>query len=268
MTAMTTTLSDTLRVAGSGVALVTLFDQDGHLLTQATAELAAAIVEAGAASVLVSGTVGEFYTLEDHERVELFAAVRLAVPTDVPVIAHVGGVPADRAVALARAGTDAGADVLIALPLAVEDVRAYYAQIVRAAAGTPVFGYHLPQIGGVIDLSDLRHLELAGLKDSSADSDRFAHEVFELDYPIFTGNSTLLGLAHDLQAGGSLTADANIYPERCAAALEGDSEAQRDIAQSVLRTGANFPGGFKQAAAERWGVPAFTRATPANGFTD
>src|SRR4051812_16071241 len=100
---------------GAGAALVTLFASDGALLLDETAELARRLVEAGCASILVSGTVGEFYALDDGERVSLFEAVRRAVPQPVPVIAHVGGVPADRVAQLAAGASSSGADALLAL---------------------------------------------------------------------------------------------------------------------------------------------------------
>ncbi|MGH9136635.1 MAG: dihydrodipicolinate synthase family protein, partial [Acidimicrobiales bacterium] len=44
---------------GVGVALVTLFDDDGHVDAPATADLAARIVDTGVSAVVVAGTTGE-----------------------------------------------------------------------------------------------------------------------------------------------------------------------------------------------------------------
>jgi 4-hydroxy-tetrahydrodipicolinate synthase len=179
---------------GAGVALVTLFDGDGALLPGPTGELAARIAAAGAASVLVGGTTGEYYALSDAERVSLFASVRAAVPAPVPVIGHVGGVPADRAAVLAREAAVAGLTALLALPPAGTDLRAYY-ETVADAAHLPVLAYHLPQAGAVIPLADLPGLPVSGIKDSSGDAGRLTMEVFMLEAEVYTGSTALLGLA-------------------------------------------------------------------------
>jgi hypothetical protein len=44
---------------GVGVALVSLFDSDDHLLVSETAEHAASLVERGGAAIAVAGTTGE-----------------------------------------------------------------------------------------------------------------------------------------------------------------------------------------------------------------
>src|SRR5918994_964673 len=76
---------------GVGVALVTLFSEDGELEAKATADHAARLVDLGIAAVLVSGTTGEAATLTPEERAELVRAVRSGLPPEVPVIAGTGG---------------------------------------------------------------------------------------------------------------------------------------------------------------------------------
>ena len=57
--------------SGTAVALATLFDDDGGLAADATAQHAARLVEAGIRAVLVNGSTGEAAALTDDERVEL-----------------------------------------------------------------------------------------------------------------------------------------------------------------------------------------------------
>jgi 4-hydroxy-tetrahydrodipicolinate synthase len=52
---------------GVGVALVSLFDDDGRLDTAATADLAVALTGLGMRSVLVAGTTGEAMALSVEE---------------------------------------------------------------------------------------------------------------------------------------------------------------------------------------------------------
>ncbi len=244
---------------GAGVALITLFDSGGGLLARDTGDFAATLVASGAASVLVAGTVGEFYTLSDEERAQLFAEVRAAVPAQVPVIGHVGGVPHDRAARLARVAADAGLSAIIALAPDRVRLREYYGAIVAAAAELPLLAYHFPLAGAVIPVDAIRGLPVAGIKDSSGDSARLAHQVFTLDIEVYTGATALLGLAHDIGAAGAFAGLANVDPEGCALAIGGDSTAQREIARLGVELSGDFPGAMKERAAERFGVPAFAR---------
>jgi 4-hydroxy-tetrahydrodipicolinate synthase len=84
-----------------GVALVTLFDDDGALDAPATARLASVLVDAGVQAVVVAGTTGEAAALDREERVELLRAVRAGLPA-TPVIAGTGAPSARQAVRLTR----------------------------------------------------------------------------------------------------------------------------------------------------------------------
>src|SRR6266436_6186723 len=75
---------------GVGVALVSLFDSDDHLLVSETAGHAASLVERGVAAVVVAGTTGEPWRLDDDDRVALVEACRASLPGDVAVIAGTG----------------------------------------------------------------------------------------------------------------------------------------------------------------------------------
>ena len=61
---------------GVGVALVTLFDDDGELDAKATAEHAATLVELGLRAVVVAGSTGEAASLTEAERSALLEEVR------------------------------------------------------------------------------------------------------------------------------------------------------------------------------------------------
>ena len=75
---------------GTGVALVTLFHEDGAIDPAATGAFARELAERGMRAVLVAGTTGEAATLTNAERSALIDAVRKAVPQGVPVIAGTG----------------------------------------------------------------------------------------------------------------------------------------------------------------------------------
>ena len=100
---------------GAGVALVTLFDDDGRLLVEETVEHAVDLVERGITAVVVSGTTGESWALDVDERLELCAAAAEALDGRAPVIVGSGHLDDDRAARLVGAAADAGAAAVLAL---------------------------------------------------------------------------------------------------------------------------------------------------------
>lgn len=247
-----------LSAHGSGAALVTLFDADGKLLVDETADFAKSIAEAGASCILVCGTAGEFWTLDDEERVTLVRAVRSAVP-EVPVLAQVGGVPTERAVRLTKGMIDLGVDAVVALPEGIVELKEFYDAIIAAALSTPVVAYHLPNRATPIPLEDVMGLGVSAIKDSSGDARRLAQEIMSLGIQTFTGNPILAGVASQLGGAGSLTGVANIRPDWCARAWAGDQSVLSDIARLNIETSVNFPTELKKAVAARWKVSTHSR---------
>ena len=70
---------------------------------------------------------------------------------------------------------------------------------------------------------------------------------------------TLLALAGPLGATGAILAMANLEPERCVAAWDGDVAAQRALLEAHLSTSAAFPRVLKERVAERFGTPTGVR---------
>src|SRR5262245_61584268 len=101
---------------GVGVALVTLFDEDGRLLAGAPAEPAARLADRGVEAVVVAGTTGEGPRLDACDRRELLAAVRSAVPAAVPVVVGTGRPSVAETVAMTRDACDGGASGVLVFP--------------------------------------------------------------------------------------------------------------------------------------------------------
>jgi 4-hydroxy-tetrahydrodipicolinate synthase len=246
--------------AGVGVALITLFSEDGELEARATADLAARLVDLGVAAVLVAGTTGEAATLTLGERDEVVGAVRAAVPAGVPVIAGTGGPTGRQAAVLTERAFAAGADAVVTLsPPGVADPRRYYERVAKAAAG-PLLAYHYPGAsapGIPVDL--LADLPVAGLKDSSGDADRLLHERDVFAGDLWSGSASLITLSSVVGAAGALVAVANVAPEDCVAAYGGDGAAQVRVAALDRTASVDFPVGLKRAVADRFGTSAVTR---------
>lgn len=246
---------------GTGVALATLFHDDGSVAVDQTAAHAARVVSLGVRAVLVNGSTGEAAALSDEERVELIAAVRAACPA-VPVIAGASGEwwapAAERVTAAIGAGADA---VLVAPPRFGSALDAYFARVGEAAGEVPVLAYHWPgAAGGEVPVEALPGLPLAGVKDSTGSADRLAQEL-DLDWSgaVYTGSAALIGCAGWLGAAGAIVGIANVLPEDCVAAWEGDAAAQLRLLRADLPAREPFPGGLKAAMARRFGTPVFCR---------
>jgi 4-hydroxy-tetrahydrodipicolinate synthase len=247
---------------GVGVALVTLFDDRGELDAPATAALASQLVGLGTRAVVVAGTTGEAATLDPGERMALLDAVRDELRSSVPVIAGTGAPSARQAAALTRDAVEHGADAVLALsPPGAADVRRYYEAVAKAATGTPVLAYHYPKVSppgiGVRQLADL---PVAGVKDSSGDAERLLHELHEYEGPVYTGSSVLLSYGGPLGCAGAILSLANVEPERCTRAFNGDVVAQAGLVDAHLAAHDRFPLRLKEMVAARFGTSTVCRA--------
>jgi 4-hydroxy-tetrahydrodipicolinate synthase len=257
---------------GAAVALVTIFDADGAVDEVATARHAEDLVRRGMRAVLVNGSTGEAGTLTDAERVALIAAVRKAVPAEVPVIAGTGGQSTQVAVGLTEAAVDTGADIVLAYPppgcgagtatpSGVEsELHAYFADVSAAAAGRPVLAYHVPWVSAPgVPVDQLPGLPVAGIKDSSGSADRLLDELAHYGGAIYVGSSALLALAGPMGGAGAILAVANVEPELCVQAFAGDAAAQRRLADTHLAVRAGGPPELKRLLAARPGYSAVSR---------
>lgn len=256
-------LSSDVPFGGVGVALLTLFHDDGSLDAEATAGLAVRLVELGVRAVVVAGSTGEAAALEPEERRELLRAVRRALPAGngVPLVAGTGAPSARQAAALTQQAVEAGADAVLALsPPGSRDLLSYYEQVRAAAGGVPVLGYHYPRVSAPgIALDDLVKLPVDGCKDSSGEASRLLLTLDAFDRPLYVGSVAILALAGPLGAAGAILALANSDPELCAAAFTGDIEAQRSLAGHERRATGRFPVGIKELTAERFGTSRTSR---------
>jgi len=249
--------------SGVGVALVTLFDDDGDVDLAATAGLAGELAGAGVRAVVLAGSTGEAATLDAAERVALTKVVRDAVPAGVPVIVGTGAPSARQAAFLTAEVVAGGADGVIVLsPPGVADPIAYYAEAVRAAGGTvPVLAYHFPAMSApgidVDTLPRLTEVGVAGVKDSSGDPSRLLRTLDVFDGWLYVGSPWLLSAAGPLGATGAILAVASVEPELSIAAFSGDVDAQRGL--TAVSSRASGPAAVKAILAERSGRSARTR---------
>ena len=245
---------------GVGVALVTLFDDEGEIDAPATADHAARLVEQGVRAVVVAGSTGEAATLDPDERSDLLLAVLSAVDGRVPVIAGTGAPSARQAVVLSRRAAADGADALLVLsPPRVGDCRRYYERV-SAAVEVPVLGYHYPAASAPgIPVDVLRELPIAGLKDSSGDPERLMLEADECTGAVYVGNPSLVLMASAIGCAGAILALANVDPEGCRQAWDGDGTVQRELINGHRAGALAGIAGLKRALCALHGSSPVTR---------
>jgi 4-hydroxy-tetrahydrodipicolinate synthase len=246
---------------GVGVALITLFDDQGGVDLSATAEHAARLVDLGVTAVVVAGSTGEASALDPAERAALLDAVVAAIGGRVPVIAGTGAPSARQAARLTADAADHGAAAALVLsPPGAPDPRPYYDAVAKGAPALPLLAYHFPMASQPgIPVAMLPELPVVGCKDSTGDAERLLEELAIFDQPMYTGSSALLSFAGPLGCAGAILALANVEPEGCIAAFAGDAEAQRRLTQPHLGSKRAFPRGIKELTRDRFETSAATR---------
>jgi 4-hydroxy-tetrahydrodipicolinate synthase len=256
------------------VALLTPFEENGTLDDAALEAHVDYLVSAGVDALMPCGTTGEGPLLSDAEVAEVVRATCDAAAGRVPVLAHVGRPGTGATLALARKAVEDGAQAVSAVvpyyyPADGEQIRAHYAALVEGVAGTPVYGYTIPErthnelhpglLGALIADG------LAGLKDSTKSIER--HREYDAAardaggrFELFMGSAPLVLEAVRAGAAGAVLAVANSHPDLCAdlarACREGrDGDAERLQAElAAVEEGINREGtipGLKRRAAER-----------------
>ena len=205
--------------------IVTPFDADGDVDTDALADHVDALVAAGLDGMVPCGTTGEFASLTDAERRTVIETVVDAADGRVPVIAGA----ADTSVAGVRERLETadalGADAaLVTLPYyhtstAPAGQRAFL-DAVADDAPLPIYLYDIPStVGEPIDpdvLAAVAEREaIVGLKDTSADVSAVDVAVDRTpdEFTVFQGVDALLYPSASLGVDGGIHALSQVIPE-------------------------------------------------------
>jgi 4-hydroxy-tetrahydrodipicolinate synthase len=166
--------------------MVTPFKADGAVDEAALRALIDLFISEGASGVVVAGSTGEWYTLDDRERISLIEKTVSHVAGRITVIAGTSAIATRETVALTRAAKDAGADGCMVLPPPYcmpgkAEVIAHMEAV--AAVGLPVMVYNNPPRTGVnIDAAGAQRMaEIDGVvafKDSQRDLYQLAETIY------------------------------------------------------------------------------------------
>ena len=166
---------------GVGTALVTPFDDSGHVDLDALGTLIDRQIDGGADALVMTGTTGEAPVLSADEKKEIWRFTRARIDSGkrkVPLIAGSGGNNTEAAAALAHDAELAGADALLVVtPYYNKSSQAGLCEHYRRIAGStslPVIAYTVPSHTGVNVAPDTwRKLasipNIVGVKDATGD---------------------------------------------------------------------------------------------------
>ena len=253
------------------------------------------LAKRGCHGALLLGTTGEGPSFSPSERLELFRAAlkvreshpgfRLMAGTGTPSLAETSD--------LNRAAFDLGFDGVVCLPpfyyrkATDEGLFAWFEEVITRSVPADKFmlGYHFPAVAGIgfsipllSRLKDAFPTQFAGIKDSSHDAelahnlgDLFGHELL-----VLTGTDSYMQLAMENQAGGCITAPANLISPSLRAVYDAfkqgsdPSVAQKVVTEQrqIIEKYPPFPSALKALVSRLHELPRWVVRPPLDPMTD
>lgn len=162
-------------IEGVLTAIVTTFDQDGAYQPEAMKLQIRRQLAAGN-GIFCGGTNGEFFVLNEQEKLAVTETCVNEVAGKAPVVAHIGEISTRETIRLGRQIAKMGVDAVSVItpyfvPLKQDELIWHY-QTVADALDVPVFMYNIPaRTGNTIQPETARklaeHPNIIGIKDSA-----------------------------------------------------------------------------------------------------
>lgn len=209
---------------GSGVAIVTPFNEDGTINYDLLGELIEFQVANNTDAIIATGTTGESATLDDGEQLSLIEYTVKKVNGRIPVVAGTGSNNTRHGIHLSVQACKLGPDALLM-------VTPYYNKTsqngliehftaIAEAVDKPIILYNVPsrtQVNllaeTVYELSKIDNI--VGLKDATGNLS-YTAEVIRLcgpDFAVYSGNDDVIVALLSLGGVGVISVLANILPQ-------------------------------------------------------
>jgi 4-hydroxy-tetrahydrodipicolinate synthase len=183
-------------------AMVTPFDNKGHIDFPKTTQLVNHLIDNGTDSLVVAGTTGESPTLSKEEKIALFRHVVKVVDKRVPVIAGTGSNNTYATIELTKKAEEIGVDaIMIVAPYYNKPNQEGLYQHFKAAAeatSLPVMVYNIPgrsvaniQPETIIKLAEIPNI--AAVKEASGDLNAMTKIIANTpeDFLLYSGDDGL-----------------------------------------------------------------------------
>ena len=208
---------------GSGVALITPFDENNEINYSRLREILEFHLLNHTDAIIVTGTTGEGSTLTDEEKLSIIEFTVNIIDNRMPVIAGTGSNDTRHAAKFSKSAEKAGADgVLVVTPYynkGNENGIYEHYKTIAETVNIPVILYNVPSRTGVnLSIPLLKKLaqikNITALKEASGNISyiaEIAREIPELD--IYSGNDDMIVPVLSLGGKGVISVVANIIPD-------------------------------------------------------
>ena len=200
-------------------AIVTPFQPDGSLDVDAFRRLAVHLVDSGSDGLVVAGRTGEAPTLEDGEKLELFAAAVDAVGDRASVVANTGTYDTAHSAHLTGDAHELGVHGFLAVtpyynkPPQRAIVRHF--QEIACMTDKPVLAYNIPSRVVVniepATISELAQIEnVAGVKQANGDLAQARH-IVDTGLALYAGDDNLVYPFLELGGEGGVCVHTHVW---------------------------------------------------------
>lgn len=235
---------------GSGVAIVTPFDENGVNFDK-LGEMLEWHVNEGTDAIIICGSTGEPSTMPDEEHISVIEYAVKKIAGRIPVIAGTGSNETVHAIKLSKAAEKAGCDgVLVVTPYynkATQKGLYLHYKAIAESISIPIIMYNVPARTNVsISLDTLEKLakidNIVALKEASGDIAYLSHVAARVpELAIYSGNDDMIIPAMSVGGVGVISVVANVLPkythELCQNYLDGNvkeaAKMQLDIMDLV-----------------------------------
>lgn len=241
-------------IRGVLTAIVTPFTASGELNLTALRQQVERQLAAGN-GIFCGGTNGEFFVLNEAEKIAVAETCVEAVAGRAPVVAHIGEVSTRETIRLGQQVAKPGVDAVSVItpwfvPLKQDELVSHYTEIADALS-VPVFLYNIPaRTGNTIEPQTARQLaahgNIIGIKDSAGSYESlkgFLDAVKDIDgFNVLNGPDSLIHQGFVDGCSACISGLANVAPREINAIWStfqaGDIEASRLAQENVtgLRT--------------------------------
>lgn len=242
------------KIEGVLTAIVTPFDAEGVLNLPGLARQVTRQLDAGN-GIFCGGTNGEFFVLNEEEKVSVTRTCVETVAGRAPVVAHIGEISTRETLRLGKRIAALGVDAVSVItpwfvPLKQAELITHYTAIADALS-VPVFLYNIPaRTGNTIEPDTARmlaqHPNIIGIKDSAGSYESlsgFLNAVRDIDgFDVLNGPDSLIHQGFVDGCSTCISGLANVAPAAInaiwsrfkAGDIDGSRRAQESVTQ--LRT--------------------------------
>ncbi len=212
-------------------AMVTIFKDDLSVDYDACLDLADFLLENGSDGLVVSGTTGESPTLNNTEKLNLFAKIKEHVGEKTKVIAGTGSNSTEIAASLTKEASKTGVDgIMVVAPYYNKPPQTGLVQHFKKVADNtelPIILYNVPSRTGInIDASttiELSNVEnIVATKEASSDFEQIKKIMDETspDFKVYSGDDSATYKIMELGGDGVISVASHIIGKQIKEMLE------------------------------------------------